>query len=147
MGLHFAYGSNMDRAGMAARCPAARAVGRATLEGWRFLINRDGYATITRSAGAIVHGVLWRLTARDRAALDAYESLSAGLYLVRTLPVRAGTGRVPALVYLGRSRVPGPAKPGYLDAVLRAARDWNLPESYVRSIARSAAFRDTRSAG
>lgn len=147
MGLHFAYGSNMDRAGMAARCPAAHAIGPAKLEGWRFLINKDGYATITRSAGALVHGVLWRLTARDRAALDAYESLSSGLYLVRTLPVRAGPRRVPALVYLGRSRVPGPALPGYLETVLRAARDWELPEPYIQAIARSATFRTTRSTG
>jgi len=146
MGLHFAYGSNMDRAGMAARCPGARAVGLATLEGWRFLINQDGYATITRSAGALVHGVLWRLTARDRAALDAYESLSSGLYMVRTLPVRAGAGRVPALVYLGRSRVPGRALPGYLETVLKAARDWDLPEPYIRSIVRGVP-RDTRSPG
>jgi cation transport regulator ChaC len=147
MGLHFAYGSNMDRAGMAARCPGARAVGPATLEGWRFLINQDGYATITRSAGAVVHGVVWRLTARDRAALNVYESLGSGLYTVRTLPVRAGARCVPALVYLGRSRVPGPARPGYLDVVLRAAREWELPETYVRSVARNATHRETRSIG
>jgi hypothetical protein len=145
MGLHFAYGSNMDCAGMATRCPGAHAIGPATLDGWRFLINRDGYATIARSAGAVVHGVLWRLTARDRAALDAYESLGSGLYTARTLPVRAGPGRVPALVYLGRSQVPGPARPGYLDAVLRAARDWDLPDPYLRAIARCADARRSRS--
>jgi cation transport regulator ChaC len=147
MGLHFAYGSNMDRAGMAARCPAAHAEGRAVLEGWRFLINQDGYASITPAAGGMVHGILWRLTARDRAALDAYESLGSGLYTTETVPVRAGARRVPALVYVGRSRAPGPAQPGYLDAVLRAALAWDLPESYVRAIARCAEVRKSRCTG
>ena len=39
MTLHFAYGSNMSRALMQARCPRAEAIGTATLSGWRFLIN------------------------------------------------------------------------------------------------------------
>jgi hypothetical protein len=44
--LHFAYGSNMSRALMGARCRDAQALGTATLVGWRFVINPDGFDSI-----------------------------------------------------------------------------------------------------
>ena len=39
MTFHFAYGSNMSRTLMGARCPGAVALGIATLSGWGFVIN------------------------------------------------------------------------------------------------------------
>lgn len=136
MKQYFAYGSNMSRALMRAHCPHAEALGTATLDHWRFLVTTDGYASILPSPGDVVHGVLWRITPRDLAALNAYESVDTGLYRARTLPVRSGGGRVQALVYLGRSQAEGRPKPGYLDLVVAAARDWRLPEDYVRALAR-----------
>ena len=88
MTLYFAYGSNMCRAPMRARCPSAHEVGVATLAGHRFLVTADGYASVAPEPGGLVHGLLWRLAPRDIAALDAYESLDTGLYTVVTLPVR-----------------------------------------------------------
>ena len=95
MTLYFAYGSNMNRAGMARRCPAARAIGQAKLDDYHFFIGIDGWARVKPSLGDSVHGVLWGLTPRDIAALHAYEGLHAGLYDVRRLPVRAGARRKP----------------------------------------------------
>jgi len=134
--LYFAYGANLSRTGMRARCPAAGAVGTALLEGYRFFIGIDGWGSIKPSAGDRVHGVIWRLTPRDIAALHAYELLHAGLYDVRYLPVRMGARRVPAMVYLLRRRSPGQPKPGYIELIAASARDWNLPERYVRSVER-----------
>ena len=88
MTLYFAYGSNMSRALMRPRCPSAREVGVAALTGYRFIIMIDGYASVLPAPGGIVHGLLWRLTPRDRSALNAYECLDAGLYRDVTLPVR-----------------------------------------------------------
>lgn len=136
MTLHFAYGSNMSRALMQPRCPSARALGLAELMGYRFIISGDGYASVLRAPGARVHGLLWRLGARDRAALNVYESLATGLYRAETLPVRIGSRRVPALVYVGRSRIPGPPRPGYLELVLAAAEELALPAAYRRELAR-----------
>jgi hypothetical protein len=47
------------------------------------------------------------------------------------LSVRAASGRVPALVYLARRNKQGRPKPGYLELVLAAAREWNLPQPYI----------------
>ena len=58
MTLHFAYGSNMSRALMAARCPGATVLGVASLAGWRFVISPDGYGSIALHPGGIVYGVL-----------------------------------------------------------------------------------------
>jgi cation transport regulator ChaC len=136
MTLYFAYGSNLDRAAMQRRCPAVRVVGPAVLEGHRFFVGLDGWGSVMPAAGQSVHGVLWRLTPRDRAALNAYELLDKGLYEVRMLPVRTGARRLPAMTYLLRRRIAGRPRPGYVELIAAAARGWNLPETYVRSVER-----------
>ncbi len=136
MTLHFAYGSNMSRTLMHARCPQAKALGVATLPGWRFVITPDGVGSIAPRPGALLYGVLWRLTPRDLAAINAYESLDSGLYLRRLLTVRRGHGPAAALVYIARRRGEGTPRPGYINVLVEAARDWELPERYIRSLRR-----------
>ena len=136
MTLYFAYGSNMSGALMRPRCPSARELGVAALAGHRFVITTDGYASIARAPGSTVHGLLWRLGPRDLAALNAYESLASGLYRIETLPVRLGARRMPAMIYIGRARAPGPPRPGYLELVLAAAEELALPAPYRKGLAR-----------
>jgi gamma-glutamylcyclotransferase (GGCT)/AIG2-like uncharacterized protein YtfP len=136
MTLYFAYGSNMSRALMRRHCSSAKEVGTAVLEGHRFLITADGYASVERCAGAVVHGVLWRLTPRDIAALNIYEDVDSGLYRVRRLAVRHGAHPRSAMVYIARPRRQGRPRPGYLELVIAAARDWGLPEDYIRECLR-----------
>jgi AIG2-like family len=136
MTLHFAYGSNMSRAQMGARCPGASALGTAALQHWRFVIGVEGHGSIVPCSGAIVHGVLWRVGAREIAAINAYENLDAGLYVRRMIPVRSAAGLRPALVYVLRRPGEGTARPGYVHLVVEAARDWRLPEHYVDALRR-----------
>jgi cation transport regulator ChaC len=136
MTLYFAYGSNMDRAAMRRRCRGARAIGPAILQGHKFFVGIDGWGSVKPSAGDSVHGVLWRLSPRDLAALHAYELLHQGLYDVRHLPVRTGARRRTAMIYLLGRRAPGWPKPGYVEMIAAAARTWKLPERYIRSVER-----------
>jgi len=136
MTLYFAYGSNMDRSAMRYRCPGARAMGPAVLDDHRFFVGIDGWGSVSASRGEVVHGVLWRLTPRDIAALHAYELLHQGLYDVRYLPVRHGSRRVRAMIYRLRRQAVGASKPGYVERIASAAREWNLPEAYIRSVER-----------
>lgn len=126
----------MSRAGMAERCRGAEALGVARLAGWRFMVTTDGYASIVRAPGAEVLGVLWRLTARDLAPLNAYESIASGLYGRRTLAVRHADAAKRALVYVARERAEGRPRPGYMESVVAAAREWQLPADYVRALER-----------
>jgi hypothetical protein len=145
MTLYFAYGSNMDARAMRQRCPGARPIGKASLQGYRFFVGLEGWGSVRPSPGDIVHGVLWRLTPRDIAALHAYELLHKRLYDVRTLPVRSGTRRVSAMIYLLRRRVEGQPRPGYAELIAAAGRAWKLPERYIRSVERWSTSRWTGS--
>ena len=102
--LHFAYGSNMHRAVMRKYAPQAVALGVACLKDYRFIITTDGYASVAPHPRSCVHGLLWRLTARDRVTLDRWENIAAGLYDAEMLPVIAGGKRRRALVYIARAR-------------------------------------------
>lgn len=132
--LHFAYGTNMSRSLMRRRCRTATALGLARLAGWRFLITRDGYASIVPAPGDEVHGVLWHLQPRDVAALNAYESLDSGLYARRKLSVAYQGRRVAAFLYIARETAPGRPKPGYQEIVVAAAREWQLPGTYIHTL-------------
>jgi hypothetical protein len=136
MTLHFAYGSNMSRGQMGARCPGARALGTATLPHWRFIIGVEGHGSIAPRPGAVVHGVLWRVGPRELAAINAYESIDSGLYLRRIVAVRYQTSLLPALVYILRRPGHGTPRPGYVHLVIEAARDWGLPDRYVAALRR-----------
>lgn len=70
------------------------------------------------------------------AALHTYELIHKGLYEVRHLPVRSGRRLLPAMVYLLRRRNTGLPKSGYVETIAAAARDWRLPEPYIRSLER-----------
>jgi AIG2 family protein len=134
--LHFAYGSNLDRAVMRKHAPGAVALGVARLEGHRFIITADGYASVAPHARFCVHGLLWRLTARDRVTLDRWENIAAGLYRAEMLPVIAAGKRRRALVYVARARPRGVARPGYMEIVVAAARECGFPANYVAFLQR-----------
>jgi cation transport regulator ChaC len=99
---------------------------------------REGFGNIMKARGGSVHGVLWRLTPRDLAALHTYEKVAAGLYRTATLTVVADRRRLAALVYLADDRAPGKPKSGYMEIVTSAARDAGLPDGYIRGLARIA---------
>jgi gamma-glutamylcyclotransferase (GGCT)/AIG2-like uncharacterized protein YtfP len=137
MTLYFAYGANMERAAMRARCPAAVALGPARLGGWRYAI-ASGYGSVAPATGAAVFGVLWRLTVRDLAALNTFESLDSGLYRRATLAVELDGRRARALVYVGRQGGRPRPMPGYQERVIAAATAWQLPRRYIEELRRLA---------
>jgi AIG2-like family len=132
--LHFAYGSNMHRALMRKHAPAAKPIGVARLANYRFVITADGYASVEPAAAQTVYGRLWRLTPRDRITLDAWENIAAGLYRAATIGVRCQGQYCPALVYIARPRPRGQPKPSYMEIVVKAARELELPADYMQSL-------------
>lgn len=132
MPLHFAYGSNMDAAAMARRCPRARLIARARLPRWRFTVMPSGFATVVPDPRGVVHGALWDVPVCDVKALDRYEQVGQGLYAKKMIPVlREPFGSAPALVYVGAAPALGAAWPGYLSEIAAAAQKLGLPQAYV----------------
>ncbi|MCX7341121.1 MAG: gamma-glutamylcyclotransferase [Hyphomicrobiales bacterium] len=130
MPLYFAYGANMDMAAMAGRCPGSKPLGLGRLPRHRFIITRDGYASVIRDPRVSVHGVLWDLALSDVRVLDKFEEVDRGLYAKITQPVIAAGGPRRALVYIGASAEIGAPRPGYLESILDSATNWGLPEAY-----------------
>lgn len=131
---HFAYGANMSRAVMRKHAPQATPLGVAALSNYRFVITADGYASVEPKRGETVHGVLWQLSPRDRVTLDAWENVVGGLYCPVTLPVRHAARRRNALIYLARPSGSGHPKAGYMDLVIAAALEWQLPQTYIDAL-------------
>ncbi len=132
---YFAYGSNMDDAQMAQRCPDSVLLSRASAEGWRFRINSRGYATIVREHGAIVHGLLWLLTESDVVSLNRYEGVAIGLYVIDTVNVQLANGRRDeAMVYVAADDRPGTPKARYIRGIMVAGRAHGFPREYLREL-------------
>ena len=79
MPLYFAFGSNIDRAQMAQRCPGAEPVGLATLRDHRLVFRGPsrkrggGVLSVDPAPDEGVQGLLYEVTASHLAALDRYE--------------------------------------------------------------------------
>jgi len=119
---------------MRRHAPRAEPLGVATLANYRFLITTHGHASVAPLRTKTVYGVLWRITPRDRLTLAAWENIAGGLYRAAILPVRqAGRQRL-ALVYLARSQAEAPPQAGYMDMVIAAALEWQLPLPYIEEL-------------
>jgi hypothetical protein len=133
---YFAYGSNMDVAQMASRCPGAVLIAPGLVRGYRFRINSRGVATLVPEEGAVVYGLCWTLSAPDERTLDRYEGVGEGLYAKLYLPVVGPVDGQEALclTYLAADFEPGEPRTGYLDRIVAAAVCQGLPESYITEL-------------
>ncbi len=127
---YLAYGSNLCAEQMRQRCPAAEPAGLVRLEGWRFIINREGFATLLPCPGDHAHGLVWHLTVACEAALDGYEGVATGEYRKAELPA----GAAPALIYFAAEERPGYPRPGYLERILRGGAEQGLPRDYLAQL-------------
>ena len=137
--LYFAYGSNLNPEQIRRRIPEARAVGRATLRGWK-LVERL-YADIERSRGSRVEGVLYLVTKTELHRLDLYEGYPSVYNCVKVIVhaelmgSRAIRYRVPAFTYAmtpetRKLREGKPYPDGYRITCATGARYWGLPNAF-----------------
>jgi len=138
--LYFAYGSNMDVEQMARRCPAARLVGAAVTDGFRFAIDRRWVAALETRVGSQAYGLLWRVTPACLTALDEWEGVARGCYRRAAITCRQWPEAqeeacaVEALTYLSCwEGKPSHRKEGYLERILAAAARAGLPPDYVEA--------------
>jgi gamma-glutamylcyclotransferase (GGCT)/AIG2-like uncharacterized protein YtfP len=132
--LYFAYGSNMDLEQMAIRCPNAIALGTTRVEGYEFLINSRGVASIRPKPGASVEGVVFALTPECNAALDRYEGVRWNTYSRETIRDELG---LEYLAYLASDQTPTPGNDSpYLRRIIAAAERFNLSPDTIEAVRR-----------
>lgn len=128
--LYFAYGSNLNIKAMKHRCPAAKPVAAARLDGYR--LQFQTYCAVVPDPAGSVPGAVFEITPACMRALDQYEGDE---YRQITLRVtRLDTGEtVDAIAYEKKS--PGKIAPPTIDYVREVTigyRDWKLDEHVLR---------------
>ncbi|KAL4815523.1 hypothetical protein BDW67DRAFT_164136 [Aspergillus spinulosporus] len=82
---YFAFGSNMQLAQMADRCPSSKVFAKGILPGYKWHINERGVANIVATAAqegneSVVQGILFTVSPKDIKTLDNKEGVARGYY-------------------------------------------------------------------
>lgn len=136
MFLYFAYGSNMDEDQMEYRCPGAKLLCKITVPDYTFRIDSRGVASIIPKRGAEVTGLLWEIDKYHIQSLDRFEGIKGGYYRKVGLPLVIERRTETAIAYLSNYDCDGryPPKPGYMEKIVRAAKDHGFDEAYIREL-------------
>ena len=118
---------------MKARCPNSRRMGTAALTHHRLQIDGRGVATVTACEGFSVHGVVWDITDTDVASLDQYEGVPT-FYVKQYCTVQFDDGAESMLIYTSTTRSNGSPLSGYLERIIAAAEESDLPTDYVAEL-------------
>ena len=137
MELYAAYGSNMNPAQMAERCPHSPLEGTGWLEGWRLTFGGEdigwegALATVVEDAAERVFVALYELSESDERALDQWDGATIGYYSKLRVRVATLDGEVLAWLYVLNDYEGGLPSARYLGLMADAAEIAGAPESYV----------------
>lgn len=131
MPVYFAYGRLMNPDLMKARCPSAKAIGPAAMDGYRFIVTSEGVPSMVKAPGKTVHGVLWDCRIGDIASIDGAEALFRGSLDKIFLPIRAGRNSKSAILYVSRTARTGSPHQKAWEGVVSGAEHWEFPETYL----------------
>ncbi len=151
---YLAYGSNLHPRRLAERVPSAVALGSLELSGWQIAFEkrgRDGSAKCNLRAAtdadrdldpsAVAYGVVYQITADERAALDAAEDLGRGYFEHRIDTEGFG----PVFLYVAAADfIDASLAPfdWYHALVIAGARHHGLPRDYIERVEQTRSVRD-----
>ena len=138
--MYAAYGSNMNPAQMAQRCPHSPQRGTGWLDGWRLTFGGEDLSwesalgTVVEDSSARVFVVLYDLSEADEAALDSWDGATLGYY--RKLKIRVTTleGDAVAWLYVVNAYEGGLPSALYLASMADAAEAAGAPADYVADL-------------
>jgi gamma-glutamylcyclotransferase len=138
--VYFAYGSNMLRERLLARCSTATPQGLATLVDHRLTfdkVSRDdsGKCAFESAKGQVLPGVIWEMEESERNALDRLEGCGHGYEASYIEIADAQVQPLRALTYVATRR-DSSRKPydWYWALVLAGAMQNGLPQSHIERI-------------
>jgi gamma-glutamylcyclotransferase (GGCT)/AIG2-like uncharacterized protein YtfP len=138
--MYAAYGSNMDPAQMARRCPHSPRRGTGWLEDWRLTfggeeLGWDGaLATVVEARGQHVFVALYEMNEADEAALDMWDGVTLGYYRQAKVRVATEDGDVLAWLYVLNGYEGGLPSARYLGILADAAETAGAPSEYVADL-------------
>jgi gamma-glutamylcyclotransferase (GGCT)/AIG2-like uncharacterized protein YtfP len=138
--LYAAYGSNMNPAQMAERCPHSPLHATGWLEGWRLTFGgadigwEGAMATVVEDAGQRVFVALYELSDADEQELDQWDGASLDYYRKAKVRVATLEGDMLAWLYVLNAYEGGLPAARYLGIMADAAEAAGAPGDYVKSL-------------
>ncbi len=127
--LYVAYGSNLNLAQMAWRCPTAKVVGKGVLKGYQLTF--CGVATIEKDENAETPVGVWEIGEVDERHLDIYEGYPR-MYRKETVKVTMYDGTVKeAMVYIMNDGTPRLPNEHYYRVIEEGYYDVGLDLKYL----------------
>lgn len=146
--LYFAYGSNLLRERLLARCPGLDSAGKATFAGHRLTFDKlsndgSGKCAFEPVESGDVVGVLWNVPRDELELLDRVEGVGKGYERCQVL-VKQQKREYEALTYRATHRQPG-LQPfdWYLALVLAGATQQSFPAGYIDGLRTTPFQRDS----
>jgi gamma-glutamylcyclotransferase (GGCT)/AIG2-like uncharacterized protein YtfP len=121
------------------RCPSAKPIAKAKLEGFRFVY--DGYAekwkgpvaNVIQSSGSTVWGGLYKIDPSCLNRLDRFEGYPTRYNRKTVEVIGQGCRKYRAWIYYRTGESPGQPQEEYQRVVIRGAADYNLEEDYIKT--------------
>jgi len=138
--LYAAYGSNMDPAQMAERCPHSPRAGTGWLYGWRLTFGGENLgwegalATVVEEQDARVFVVLYEVSETDEEALDRWDGATLGYYSKLRVRVATLEGDALAWLYVLNDYEGGLPAARYIGIMADAAEAAGAPADYVAGL-------------
>jgi len=138
--LYAAYGSNMDPAQMAERCPHSPRAGTGWLHDWRLTFGGEhigwegALATVVEESSARVFVVLYEVSDSDELALDRWDGATLGYYSKLKVRVTTADGDALAWLYVLNDYEGGLPSARYLGIMADAAEAAGAPDEYVAGL-------------
>ena len=137
---YIAYGSNLNVQQMMVRCPDARIIGTAKLDGYRLLYRGSktgSFLTVEPMEGRSVPVAAWEVSERDERALDRYEGFPTFYYKKEMrLPIKGiRTGKIrerDVFVYIMHEDRPlGLPSTQYVKTCMAGYRTFGFDDNYL----------------
>ena len=124
--LYIAYGSNLNLAQMAVRCPSASIYAKGVLNNWELVYRgskANSHATIIRKQGSTVPVLVWDIQPKDERRLDIYEGYP-NYYFKKNIMVTIEGKKKKAMVYImNNNQLPGKPSEQYIETILQGYLD------------------------
>lgn len=127
--LYFAYGSNLNKKQMKARCPESVPITKTVLKNFKLVFNY--YADIVEIPGEIVYGAVYDVSDSDIKKLNRYEGYPRH-YEIINVEVEDDDGKsYKAFAYVMTSKGIREPEEHYYNIIKQGYMDWNLPQEFL----------------
>lgn len=126
--LYAAYGSNLNKYQMQARCPGAKVVAKSWLHDHALVFQGpmpgNAHANVIPAKGEAVPVAIWEITASDEANLDRYEGVAGGYYTKEYMTVEVAGAMREVLIYIMTPQPYGFPSGGYIRTIRKGYNDF-----------------------